>query len=35
MKIFNERKLRFEKPDWAGSPEFGLIDTILESKHES
>jgi transposase, IS5 family len=34
MKIFNEWKLRFEKPDWAGSPEFGLIDTILESKPE-
>ena len=34
MKIFNEWKLRFEKPDWAGSPEFGLIDAILESKPE-
>ena len=34
MKIFNDWKLRFEKPDWAGSPEFGLIDTILEANPE-
>lgn len=34
MEIFNEWKLRFEKPDWAGSPELGLIDTILELKPE-
>lgn len=34
MKIFNEWKLRFEKPDWAGSPEFGLIDAILEANPE-
>lgn len=34
MKIFNEWKLRFEKPDWAGSPEFGLIDVVLESNPE-
>jgi IS5 family transposase len=31
MKLFNELKLKFEKPDWAKNPEFGLIDTILES----
>jgi len=34
MEIFNEWKLRYEKPDWAGSPELGLIDTILELKPE-
>ena len=34
MKIFNDWKLRFEKPDWAGSPEFGLIDVVLESNPE-
>jgi IS5 family transposase len=31
MKIFNEWILRFEHPNWASSPEFGLIDTILET----
>jgi transposase, IS5 family len=31
MKIFNEWILRFEQPNWASSPEFGLIDTILET----
>ena len=31
MKIFNEWVLRFEQPNWASSPEFGLIDTILET----
>jgi IS5 family transposase len=31
MKLFNELVLKFEKPNWAASPEFGLIDTILES----
>lgn len=30
MKLHNELKLKFEKPDWARSPEFGVIDTILE-----
>ena len=30
MKIFESWKLRFEQPDWARSPEFALIDTILE-----
>ena len=30
MKIFEELKLKFERPDWARSPEFGVIDTILE-----
>ena len=31
MKIFNEWILRFDQPNWASSPEFGLIDTILET----
>jgi transposase, IS5 family len=31
MKIFNEWILRFEQPNWASSPELGLIDTILET----
>ena len=31
MKLFNELVLKFEKPNWAASPEFCLIDTILES----
>jgi IS5 family transposase len=30
MKIFNDLVLKFEKPDWAKNPEFGVIDTILE-----
>ena len=32
MKLFEPLKLKFEDPDWARNPEFGLIDTILE-KH--
>lgn len=31
MKLFNELTLKFEKSNWAANPEFGLIDTILES----
>jgi len=34
MKLFNELVLKFEKPDWNANPEFGLIDTILESHPE-
>jgi len=30
MKLFSELTLKFEKPDWARNPEFGLMDTILE-----
>ena len=30
MKLFEPWKLKFENPDWARNPEFGLIDTILE-----
>ena len=30
MKLFEDFKLKFEKPDWARNPEFGVIDTILE-----
>jgi len=31
MKFFNDLTLKFEKPDWKENPEFGLIDTILET----
>ncbi len=31
MKIFDGWLLRFEQPNWASSPEFGLIDTILDN----
>lgn len=31
MKLFNTLVLKFEHPDWSRNPEFGLIDTILES----
>lgn len=30
MKIFEDCKIKFEKPDWARNPEFGVIDTVLE-----
>jgi transposase, IS5 family len=31
MKLFNTLVLKFEHPDWSRNPEFGLIDTVLES----
>lgn len=34
MKLFQTLTLKFEKPDWAKNPEFGLIDTILEMHPE-
>jgi len=34
MKIFKDLTLKFEKPDWKENPEFGLIDTILETHPE-
>lgn len=30
MKLFEDLKIKFEKPNWAKNPELGLIDTILE-----
>lgn len=30
MKLFDEFKLRFDRPDWSRDPELGLVDTILE-----
>ena len=30
MKLFEEIRIKFEKPDWSRDPELGLIDTILE-----
>jgi IS5 family transposase len=32
--IFENWRLKFEQPDWARNPEFGLIDTILEQHPE-
>ncbi|WP_373518391.1 ISNCY family transposase [Pricia sp.] len=34
MKLFETLKLKFEQPDWANNPEFGLIDSILEEHSE-
>lgn len=34
MKLFQALTLKFEKPDWAKNPEFGLMDTILETHPE-
>jgi IS5 family transposase len=31
MKLFEEMRLKFEEGNWARNPEFGLIDTILET----
>lgn len=33
-QLFEPLRLKFEKPDWAKNPEFGLIDTILEARPE-
>jgi len=30
MRLFEEFKITFERPDWSRSPELGLIDTLLE-----
>ncbi|MBW6481142.1 MAG: ISNCY family transposase, partial [Bacteroidales bacterium] len=30
MKLFEDLRIKFEKPDWTRNPEFGVIDTILE-----
>ena len=30
MKLFTDLTLKFEQPNWARNPEFGLMDTILE-----
>jgi len=30
MRLFENFKIKFEKPDWARDPELGLIDTVLE-----
>lgn len=34
MKLFEALTLKFEKPDWAKNPEFGLIDSVLDSHPE-
>ena len=30
MRLFENFKIKFERPDWAWDPELGLIDTVLE-----
>ncbi len=30
MKLFEDFKLKFKRPDWSRNLELGLIDTILE-----
>lgn len=30
MRLFEDFRIKFEKPNWARDPELGLIDTILE-----
>jgi transposase, IS5 family len=30
MKLFENLKIKFEKPNWSRDPELGLIDTIIE-----
>jgi len=30
MKLYESWKLKYEQPDWARHPEFGMVDTILE-----
>ncbi|HET55353.1 MAG TPA: ISNCY family transposase [Ignavibacteria bacterium] len=30
MKLFEDFRIKFEKPNWSSNPELGLIDTILE-----
>lgn len=34
MTLFEPLRLKFEKPDWARNPEFGLLDTVLEQHPE-
>lgn len=34
MQLFEPLLLKFEKPNWAKNPEFGLIDTLLETHPE-
>ena len=34
MPLFETLRLKFEQADWARNPEFGLLDTIIESHPE-
>lgn len=34
MQLFEPLRLKFERADWARNPEFGLLDTILDSHPE-
>lgn len=32
MKLFSDLTIKFEQPNWAKNPEFGLLDSILEKR---
>ncbi|HZJ20207.1 MAG TPA: hypothetical protein VFD35_07635 [Pricia sp.] len=32
MKLYQNLTLKFERPDWANNPKFGLMDSILEKR---
>jgi len=32
MKLFSDLTIKFEHPNWARNPEFGLLDTILDQR---
>jgi len=34
MQLFETLRLKFEQPNWSRSPEFGLLDTVLEQHPE-
>ena len=34
MKLFSDLTIKFEEPNWARNPEFGLLDTLLEQHPE-
>jgi IS5 family transposase len=34
MKLFEDFRIKFEQVDWSRNPEFGLLDTILETHPE-
>lgn len=34
MQLFETLRLKFENPDWANNPSFGLIDTVIEEHPE-
>jgi IS5 family transposase len=34
IKFFEDFRIKFEQADWSRNPEFGLLDTLLESHPE-